>query len=98
MILTIKIPKVNARKSAEDELAQFILDKLKDNDEVHISYYDLGVHTGSWWYGEFNDTKILHKANIPAIRNVLKTFSSKGYIVNDNICTDIGISTFEISK
>lgn len=47
-MLTTKIPKVNARKSAEDELAQFILDKLKDNDEVHVSYYDLGVHQGSW--------------------------------------------------
>lgn len=97
-MLTTKIPKVNARKSAEDELAQFILDKLKDNDEVHVSYYDLGVHQGSWWYGEFNDTKILHKADIPAIRNVLKAFRGKGYIVNDNICTDIAICTFEIIK
>lgn len=35
-MLTTEIPEVNSRKSAEDELAQFILDKLKTQNEVCI--------------------------------------------------------------
>lgn len=96
-MLTTNIPEVNARKSAEDELAQFILDKLKDNDEVRISYYDLGVYKGSWWHGESHSTKTLHKADIPAICKVLKAFRCKGYIIND-VSVDIAICTFTISK
>ena len=46
-MLTTEIPEVNSRKSAEDELAQFILDKLKTQNEVCIEYYHAGCAEGS---------------------------------------------------
>ena len=45
-MLTTEIPEVNSRKSAEDELAQFILDKLKTQNEVCIEYYHAGCAKG----------------------------------------------------
>ena len=51
-MLTTEIPEVNARKSAEDELAQFILNKLKGNDTACIEYYHGGCAQGSWKDGE----------------------------------------------
>lgn len=84
-MLTIDIPKVNARKSAEDELTQFILDKLKIQNEVCIGYYYAGCAQGSWKDGTWHGDETLHNSDCSIIRAVGKAFQDKGYIVNDRM-------------
>lgn len=96
-MLTTEIPEVNARKSAEDELAQFILDKLQDHDTVCIEYYHGGCAQGSWKDGEWHGDETLHKADCPAIWSVARAFKSKGYIVNDTLKGG-NVSVLKISK
>ena len=96
-MLTIDIPKVNTRKSAEDELAQFILDKLKNQDEVLIEYYHAGCAKGSWKDGRWHGDETLHKADSSVIYSVQNAFKSKGYIVNDSI-RGMNVSVLKISK
>lgn len=96
-MLTTEIPEVNTRKSAEDELAQFILDKLKTQNEVRIEYYHSGCAQGSWKDGTWHGDETLHKADSSAIYNVEKAFKSKGYIVNDSV-KGMNVSVLKISK
>lgn len=96
-MLTIEIPQVNARKSAEDELAQFILDKLKIQNEVCIEYYHGGCAIGKWKDGTWHGDETLHNADTSAIYNVEKAFESKGYIVNDSI-RGMNVRILKISK
>lgn len=84
-MLTIDIPETNARKSAEDELAQFILDKLKDSKDVCIEYYHSGCEQGSWKDGKWHGDKTLHKADCKIIWSVARAFRNQGYIVNDTM-------------
>lgn len=96
-MLTINIPETTARQSAEDELALFILDKLKDNDIVCIKYYHSGCAQGSWKDGEWHGDETLHKSDCKAIWNVSREFARKGYIVNDTIKSG-NVSVLKISK
>lgn len=96
-MLTTNIPKVNARKSAEDELVQFILDKLKDNNTVCIEYYHAGCEQGCWKDGEWHGDEILHKSDCKAIWDVSKVFAKQGYIVNDTFKGG-NVSVLKISK
>ena len=96
-MLTIDIPTVNAQHSAEDELAQFILDKLKEHDTIRIEYYHAGCKKGSWKDGEWHGDKTLHKSDCHTIWNVSKVFAKKGYIVNDTFCGG-NVSELKISK
>lgn len=96
-MLTTNIPEVNARKSAEDELAQFILDKLKDSDTVCIEYYHGGCAQGSWKDGAWHGDEILHKSDCKAIWSVSREFIRKGYIVNDTLKSG-NVSVLKISK
>lgn len=96
-MLTTEIPEVNARKSAEDELAQFILNKLKGNDTACIEYYHGGCAQGSWKDGEWHGDDTLHKSDRPAIWSVSREFARKGYIVNDTIKSG-NVSVLKISK
>lgn len=96
-MLTIDIPETNARQSAEDELAQFILDKLKTNNTVCIEYYHSGCAQGSWKDGEWHGDETLHNADCPAIWSVARVFKSKGYVVND-VLKGGNISVLKISK
>lgn len=96
-MVTIDIPEVNTRMSAEDELAQFILDKLQDHDTVCIEYYHGGCAQGSWKDGEWHGDKTLHKSDCRAIWSVSREFTRKGYIVNDTIKSG-NVSVLKISK
>ena len=96
-MLTTEIPEVNTRKSAEDELAQFILDKLKTQNEVRIEYYHSGCAQGNWKDGEWHGDETLHQADSSAIYNVEKAFKNKGYIVNDHV-RGMNVSIIKISK
>lgn len=96
-MLTTEIPEVNSRKSAEDELAQFILDKLKTQNEVCIEYYHAGCAKGNWKDGTWHGDETLHKADSSAIYNVENAFKNKGYIVNDSI-RGMNVSVLKISK
>lgn len=95
-MLTIDIPRVNARKSAEDELAQFILDKLKTQNEVCIEYYHAGCAKGNWKDGTWHGDETLHKADVSAIYDVINALKNKGYLVSDSI-RGMNVSVLKIS-
>lgn len=96
-MLTIDIPKVNARMSAEDELARFILDKFENSDTVRIQYYHAGCEQGNWKDGEWHGDDTSHKADCKAIWSVAKAFAKQGYIVND-ILVGNNLCKLKISK
>lgn len=96
-MLTIDIPVVNARKSAEDELAHFILDRLKDRNEVCVKYYHSGCARGSWKDGEWQGDETIHKADYSVIATVAEAFKNQGYIVNDTMYGN-NLSELRISK
>lgn len=96
-MLTIDIPEANARMSAEDELAQFVLDRLQNSNEACIEYYHAGRAQGSWKDGEWHGDETLHKSDCHAIWKVANVFRKKGYIVND-IFKGGNVSVLKISK
>ena len=96
-MLTTEIPEVNARKSAEDELAQFILDKMKTQNEVCIEYYHAGCAKGSWKDGTWHGDETLHKADSSAIYNFQTALNKNGFILHDSI-RGMNVSVFKISK
>jgi len=96
-MLTIDIPETTARQSTEDELAQFILNKLQDNDTACITYYHAGCERGSWKDGEWHGDDTLHKCDCRTIWSVARVFRSKGYIVNDTL-KGYNESVLKISK
>lgn len=96
-MLTIDIPETIARQSAEDELALFIIDKLRNRDTVCIEYYHSGCAQGNWKDGEWHGDETLHKSDCKIIWNVSREFARKGYIVNDTI-RGANVSVLKISK
>lgn len=96
-MLTIEIPEVNARMSAEDELAQFILSELQNNNEAIIEYYHDGCAIGNWHDGKWRGDKTQHQSDCHVIREVAAMFRKKGYIVNDALQGG-NISVLKISK
>ncbi len=77
-MLTIEIPEVNATKSAEDRLAQFILDGLKSSKYGRMSfdYYHNGCAIG-----QCCDTSVGH-TSLDVIDSVLRAFRKAGYLVD----------------
>lgn len=77
-MLTIDIPEVNARKSAEDEIAEAILAELeRDGKYAYLDYYYCGGAQGNWYCR----AKKGH-ASVEIIRSVAQEFNRRGYIVN----------------
>lgn len=89
-MITIDIPEVSAKKSAEDELVSYILDQLKESNCARFEYYHGGCAQGSW--GGDN-----HVASVEIIREVLREFRRKGYVVNDRYGSG-NVSTVRIFK
>lgn len=77
-MLTIKIPEVNAAKSAEDRLAQFILDGLESSKYGYMSfdYYHSGCAIG-----QCCDTSVGY-TSLDVIDSVLCAFRKAGYLVD----------------
>lgn len=96
-MITINIPESNARKSAEDELIEFILSKLACEDKIRFSYFVYGCARGDWL--EAIDAKYddRHHASVLAIKTVLQAFRNKGYLVNDRPASG-NINNVEIRK
>lgn len=91
-MLTIKIPKVNARKSAEDELAQYILDEIEAKTVAYFKYFTTNQNNGTatvgdWqestgdWYGDYKGR--LHKSSLDVVHAVIHAFRQKGYLIKD---------------
>lgn len=91
-MLTIDIPEVNAQKSAEDELAQYILNEIEVKGVAYFKYYTSTPNNstttiGDWkestgdWYGDYKCQ--LHKSSLDVIRTVIRAFRQKGYLVKD---------------
>lgn len=86
-MLTTDIPESNAKKSAEDILAQYILCNLKESCKCQFLPYYSGsnhypVDAGDWCEGseEHRGMKV-HKASTDIVYDVLRAFKKKGYIV-----------------
>lgn len=96
-MITTNIPESNARKSAEDELVEFILSRLACESKMRFSYFVYGCAMGDWLEAidaKYNDR---HHASVSAIKSVLQAFRNKGYLVNDRP-TSGNINNVEIRK
>lgn len=91
-MLTIEIPEVNTRKSAEDELAQYILNKIETKGAAYFKYYTSDQNNsettvGDWvestgdWYGEYGGQH--HKSSLDAVLVVISAFRKKGYLIKN---------------
>lgn len=87
-MLTINIPQSTSQKSAEDQLAEYILTSLRDRKEAHFSYFHSGCATGKW-VAETHTVYSNHcgfiDASLQIISSVLSTFENAGYLVNKNV-------------
>ncbi len=81
-MLTIQIPESTARISAEDELAKYILNWLKEHESMYLYYFHRGAEVGKWEKCEGKNRRCY--AGVDAIKNVIRAFRNKGYIV-DNV-------------
>lgn len=98
-MLTIEIPKTNAKESAEDKLAKYILDGLKSSSDNCFRFEYLHSGCGMGEYGKLSYYKSdkVGKATVPVIREVLAAFTEKGYMVNDYYSNN-NIAFVEIRK
>lgn len=100
-MLTIDIPESNVRQSAEDKLAKYILDKLKEKGECQFLFYYSGinrypVNAGDWCEGSKETPGMkIHVSSIDAVNNVLTAFKKKGYIVKKQY-TVVGFNVITI--
>lgn len=78
----IEIPKSNARESQENELASWVLEKLKIRNEVQILQRTEGCCAGNWCGSAPNDK--WHKSCFEAVDNVVYAFRRQGYVVNEH--------------
>ena len=78
----IEIPKSNALESQENELASWVLEKLKTRNEVQILQRTAGCCTGNWCGSAPNDK--WHKSCFEAVDNVVYAFRRQGYVVNEH--------------
>lgn len=70
----IEIPKSNAIEEQENELAQWVLDNLKDRKEVQILQRTEGCCAGNW-VGSLPNEK-WHVSSFEAVNNVVRALSS----------------------
>lgn len=96
-MITTNIPESNARKSAEDELVEFILSRLACEDKMRFSYFICGCAMGTWVGYVKPDHNDEHHASVSVIHTVLRAFRNKGYLVNDRP-TSGNINNVEIRK
>lgn len=76
----IEIPKSNALESQENELASWVLEKLKTRNEVQILQRTEGCCAGNWCGSDPNDK--WHESCFEAVNNVVYAFREQGYVVN----------------
>lgn len=77
----IEIPKSNAKEEQENELAQWVLDNLKDRKEVQILQRTEGCCAGNW-VGSLPNEK-WHVSSFEAVNNVVRAFRRQGYAVTE---------------
>lgn len=77
----IEIPKSNAREQQENELASWVLDKLKTRNEVQILQRTDGCCAGNW-VGSLPNEK-WHASSFEAVNNVVQAFCRQGYAVTE---------------
>lgn len=77
----IEILKSNALESQENELAQWVLDNLKDRKEVQILQRTEGCCAGNW-VGSLPNEK-WHVSSFEAVNNVVRAFRRQGYAVKE---------------
>lgn len=79
----IEIPKSNAREEQENELAQWVLDNLKERKEVQILQRTEGCCAGNWTGFMPNENK-WHASSFEAVDNVVRAFRRQGYAVTEH--------------
>ena len=79
----IEIPKSNAREEQENELAQWVLDNLKERKEVQILQRTEGCCAGNWTGSMPNENK-WHASSFEAVDNVVRAFRRQGYVVTEH--------------
>lgn len=77
----IEIPKSNAVEQQENELAAWIIEKLKDRKEVQILQRTEGCCAGNW-VGSLPNEK-WHVSSFEAVYNVVRAFRRQGYAVTE---------------
>lgn len=77
----IEIPKSNAIEEQENELAQWVLDNLKDRKEVQILQRTEGCCAGNWVGSLPNEN--WHVSSFEAVDNVVRAFRRQGYAVTE---------------
>lgn len=77
----IEIPKSNAIEEQDNELAQWVLDNLKDRKEVQILQRTEGCCAGNW-VGSLPNEK-WHVSSFEAVDNVVRAFRRQGYAVTE---------------
>lgn len=78
----IEIPKSNALEQQKNELASWILEKLKIRDEVQILQRTEGCCAGNWTGNMPNEDK-WHASSFEAVNNVVSAFRRQGYAVTE---------------
>ena len=78
----IEIQKSNAREQQENELASWVLEKLKTRNEVQILQRTEGCCAGNW-VGSLPDEK-WHISSFEAVENVVRAFRRQGYAVTEH--------------
>ena len=78
----IEIPKSNALEQQENELASWVLEKLKTRNEVQILQRTEGCCAGNWTGNMSNDDK-WHASSFEAVDNVVWAFRRQGYVVTE---------------
>jgi hypothetical protein len=98
-MLTIEIPKTNAKESAEDKLAKYILDGLNSSPDhfFRFEYYYSGCSMGEYGNLSYYKSEKEGKATVPVIKKVLAAFTDKGYLVND-YCSNSNIAFVKIQR
>lgn len=105
-MITTNIPECTARKSAEDELVEYILQQLTENGVAYFKYYTADQNhstttVGDWkestgdWSGDFRGKD--HKSSLDAVKSVIYAFKQKGYLVK-NMFTYAHFNQVTISK
>lgn len=77
----IEIPKSNARELQENELALWVLEKLKTRNEVQILQRTEGCCAGDWCGSAPQDK--WYKSCFEAVDNVVRAFRRQGYVVSE---------------